>query len=141
MKKGGGQSGSTTQKAIIVHPTLGRRLFNEAHEQAKRDTPRIPLDVVAIVVGHLDCAKTVASFARVSKRCRDFAEDDALWRRLYSMRFPMPSEPPKGKWKDLYRFQKQFLRDVLLNKNLDEILERAYPRWESVGAIALPVAT
>jgi len=31
------------------------------------------------------------------------------------------------------------MKEVLLNKNLEEILERAYPRWQNVGSISLPV--
>ena len=125
----------------MLHPTRAR-VVNEAHERAKRETPRIPMEVLQIVVNHLDDARTAASFALASKSCKALTETDVLWKSLYCAKFPLPSrQVPEGKWKDLYKFQTQFVKDVLLNENLDEILEKAYPRWESVGQIALPVAT
>merc|ERR1712176_1023280 len=127
------------EKAIIVHPTRFIK-YNEDHEKAKRETPRIPLDVLPLVAGHLDDARSVIQFALVSKLCHQFTEDDGLWRNLYLKKgFPVSSHAPTGRWKSLYKFQTKFIKEVLLNKNLDEILERAYPRWENVGSISLPV--
>ena len=124
---------------VILHPTHARAV-NEAHERYKREHPRVPLDVLQVVATWLPCARTAASFAQCSTFCRDLSRCDTLWRRLYLGRFQRPSEdPPPGKWRELYRFQHTFLKDVVLNKNLDEILQRAYPRWESVGSISLPV--
>ena len=126
------------KKAIILHPLYAKRV-NEAHERAKREAPRIPMEVMQLVVNKLDDVRTVCRFALVCKTCKHFTNDDALWKKLYLYKFPAPSTPPRGKWRELYKFQTTFFKDVLLNKNLDEILERAYPRWESVGAISLPV--
>ena len=53
---------------------------------------------------------------------------------------PSGSPAPDGNWKALYKFQTRVVREVLLNKSLDEILERAYPRWPSCGTIQLPMS-
>jgi len=131
---------SAKGKEIILHPKLAR-VVNEKHEKAKRETPRIPMEVLqTVVVKFVDDVKTVASIAMASKSLNEIVEDDVLWSRLYALKFPMPSTPPpKGKWKELYVFQAKFMKEVLLNKNLEEILERAYPRWQNVGSISLPV--
>ena len=127
-------------KAIIVHPTKAI-VVNEKHEKAKREWPRVPLEVMQLIVKKIDDVRTVVNFALTSKFFSEkIQEDDELWKNLYLAKaFPKPSTKPNGKWRELFIFQPRFIRDVLLNKNLDEILEKAYPRWESVGAISLPV--
>ena len=81
-------------------------------------------------------------FPRSRRRRRELAENDGIWKRLYAKRFglmPSGSPAPDGNWKALYKFQTRVVREVLLNKSLDEILERAYPRWPSCGTIQLPM--
>ena len=97
---------SAKGKEIILHPKLAR-VVNEKHEKAKRETPRIPMEVLqTVVVKFVDDVKTVASIAMASKSLNEIVEDDVLWSRLYALKFPMPSTPPpKGKWKELYVFQ------------------------------------
>jgi hypothetical protein len=89
-------------KAIIVHPRFAIKV-NEEHEKAKRETPRIPLDVLQLVASHIAEARDVIHFGLVSKLCHQFAEDDGLWRKLYLQKgFPVPSHTPNGQWKSLY---------------------------------------
>ena len=52
---------SAKGKEIILHPKLAR-VVNEKHEKAKRETPRIPMEVLqTVVVKFVDDVKTVAS--------------------------------------------------------------------------------
>jgi len=95
---------------LILHPLLARR-ENVEHEKVKRETPFVPMEVMGIIVKHLD-ARSVCSFALASKRCRDMTNDDVLWKRLYSQKFPMPGEMPNGKWKEMYKFQTKFIKEV-----------------------------
>ncbi|QDZ22072.1 hypothetical protein HOP50_06g46130 [Chloropicon primus] len=137
----GGAVKGCTRGMVILHPTRAR-VVNEAHERAKAESTIIPRDVLQVVANSIQDARTAVNFAMCSKACKEMTETDSLWKSLYELKYPLPSKaPPKGKWKELYVFQTKFMRDVLLNKNLDEILEKAYPRWESVGSISLPVAT
>ena len=114
---------------VILHPTHARAV-NEAHERYKREHPRVPLDVLQVVATWLPCARTAASFAQCSTFCRDLSRCDTLWRRLYPWQVPAAERGPSArKVEGPVRFQHTFLKDVVLNKNLDEILQRAYPRW------------
>lgn len=90
-------------RAIVVHPN-----FRHTLPEAKPATPprywdRLPIEVLHVIVSHLQTAREVCQFEGINQACRAAACDQRIWRRLCSCTFTVPPYANPSSWKELYR--------------------------------------
>lgn len=88
----------------------------------------LPEPILEQIFSHVLTARDLCSLALVSKTARKWADDPKFWRHVCLAHFRVDPEAQPTSWKELYKFNQEILREVLLNKNLQRILDEAYPR-------------
>ncbi|GIL53363.1 hypothetical protein Vafri_8983 [Volvox africanus] len=109
---------------IIVHPLFAHTLQRGPEV---RTLEEVPQDVLQLIVSRLMTAQDLCVLQCVSKRCRDAAGADELWKRLCMSRFAVPESCSPPSWKQLYRFNYEFLYKILLSRSAEQ-LSSGFPR-------------
>ncbi|PNH03122.1 hypothetical protein TSOC_010829 [Tetrabaena socialis] len=109
---------------IIVHPLYRHTLV---HAPEVRTLEEVPQDVLLLIAARVVTAQELCVLQRVSKRCRQAACSDALWKRLCMSRFAVPGSCSPPSWQQLYKFNHTFLYQVLLSQSAERF--SSYPRF------------
>lgn len=117
---------------LVLHPTANGPPRRGARPAGAAGLGDLPAPLLEGVVGRLRCARAVLSLEAAAPAFGRFTRDEALWRDLTLREFPVPRVASPSSWRDLYRFNHKWLREVLLSDRLQETLDRAYPRWSGV---------
>lgn len=136
---------STEEWALVVHHaflhTLPRGQIQEG--SVSRETrPRatsvtnfaalLPPEILLHILSFLDY-RDICAITCTSRELRDLQHEECanqLWKRLCARHFCTDAkalDAPRAGWKALFRYNREVL-DVLLSGDLQESLDRAYPR-------------
>lgn len=123
--------GMARELRLVVHATA-----NGAPRRARAGTARglgdLPAPLLEGIVGRVGCARAVLRLEETASAFGPFTRADRVWRDLTLRDFPVPPGAAPASWRELYRFNHKWLREVLLSDRLQETLDRAYPRWNQV---------
>ena len=123
---------------LVLHPTANGPPRRGARPAGATGLGDLPAPLLEGIVGRLRSARAVLSLEAAAPAFGRFTRDDALWRDLTLREFPVPRVAAPSSWRELYRFNHKWLREVLLSDRLQETLDRAYPRWSGVVIPATP---
>ena len=142
-------SSTTDEWALVVHHaflhTLPRRRVEVDSVPRKRNhgpvdfAALLPAEILLHILSYLDyrdiCAITCTSRDLRELLCEQHDECEQLWKRLCAKHFQTDAErtdAPRAGWKALFRYNREVL-DILLSGDLQESLDRAYPRLTARG--------
>mmetsp|Transcript_13187 Transcript_13187/g.48077 ORF Transcript_13187/g.48077 Transcript_13187/m.48077 type:complete len:187 (-) Transcript_13187:72-632(-) len=139
---GASQHGRAASMELIVHPMVVYRQ-KLAEESVVASPPltleSLPFECLQTIASHLskDCeARDLCALACTTKTMRQFADDESHWRTLCCRKFGLEGTESPESWKKLYQFNHDILYRVLLDPNLQDILDQAYPRLS--GPVYVP---
>ncbi|GFR44165.1 hypothetical protein Agub_g5335 [Astrephomene gubernaculifera] len=118
---------------IIVHPMFVHTLHAGPEV---RTLEEVPQDVLELIASRVRTAQELCVLQCVSKRCREAASADELWKRLCMTRFAVPSSCSPPSWQQLYRFNYEFLYKVLLSRSSEQLssgFSRSGSRFVGIG--------
>mmetsp|Transcript_12703 Transcript_12703/g.27530 ORF Transcript_12703/g.27530 Transcript_12703/m.27530 type:complete len:127 (+) Transcript_12703:72-452(+) len=106
--------------ALIVHPKFTHTLPKGPTRHCFFN--KLPYDALHVVATNVAAtAQDLLRFEQVSKRCRRAASDDTLWKRLCVSKFSIPDGCRPPSWRALYRFNHEFLRNIILASSAETI--------------------
>ncbi|KAG2492016.1 hypothetical protein HYH03_009745 [Edaphochlamys debaryana] len=103
---------------IIVHPLFVHTLHCGPEV---RTLEEVPLEVLTLIASRIPMAQELARLQCVSKRCREAASAEHLWKQLCMDRFAVPGSCKPPSWQALFRFNYEFLYKVLLSRSAEEL--------------------
>lgn len=118
---------------MVLHPRYMKSIgIRGCQRSTKSDwLSFLPEPILEQIFSHVLTARDLCSLALVSKTARMWADNPKFWRQACLVTFKVDPKAQPTSWKELYKFNQEILREVLLNKNLQRILDEAYPRlWK-----------
>uniref|UniRef100_A0A7R9Z933 F-box domain-containing protein n=1 Tax=Chlamydomonas euryale TaxID=1486919 RepID=A0A7R9Z933_9CHLO len=102
-------------KAMIVHPRFVHTLRAAPVSGRRVRFGELPPDALRMLAAELsEELADVLRFEQVSKPCRDAVGNELLWKRMCLNTFSVPEGTRPNSWRELYRFNHEFLHTVLL---------------------------
>lgn len=118
---------------MVLHPRYMERIGIRGRQRSTKSDwlSFLPEPILEQIFSHVLTARDLCCLALVSKTARVWADNPKFWRQACLMTFKVDPKAQPTSWKELYKFNHEIVREVLLNKNLQRILDEAYPRlWK-----------
>lgn len=107
--------------AIIVHPLFLHSLSLPPEQGVVVRFQSLPPEIVALICLQLDSAKDLCNVSAVNTECRSVAGDDSLWKPLCQRHFLVPAYAEPESWRELYKFNHQTFKELLIKGWLEQI--------------------
>jgi len=82
----------------------------------------LPEALLLLIASRLDSAKDLCNLEAVNKFCRSVGSDNAIWKQLCCDKFGAPHSADPPSWKELYRFNHQYLYGVIFSRRFGRLL-------------------
>jgi hypothetical protein len=125
-------------KAVIVHPSYLHTL-NVPPSTTRHSFLDLPVHCVHLIASNLDDARDLLRLQSLCSASRYAANDDLLWKDLCMSKFSVPEDSNPPSWKELYKFNHEFLHKVVLSCATDRLMQTRLGGLSRGMAFQIPV--